>query len=185
MLMLPLPLVIAEIFIFFTFVQHYGFFNTLGLYLLPCLLGIFIVSTIGRMAMMTLQGTMSQGQLPGTKILHTGAIFISGLMFLVPSFFTRVVGLVLFLPGLRHLAVWRFKIFMAQKIAKGGATGFSFGGNGFGFSTGFGRGGFGGPGGFNPTNEFPGERDVTASSAQIDVTPIKVTHEPKKTDDSN
>lgn len=190
MLMLPLPLVIAEFVIFFAFVQNYGFLNTLGFYLLPCLLGIFIVSTIGRMAMMTLQGTMSQGKLPGTKILHTGAIFISGLMFLVPSFFTRVIGLVLFLPGLRHLAVWRFKIFMAQKIAKGGASAFSFGGNGFGFSTGFGRGGFGanggfGPGGFNPGNDQVEERDVTASNAQIDVTPIKVTHEPKRSDDGN
>ena len=175
MLMLPLPLVIAEFLIFIAFSQHYGFFNTVGLYLLPCFLGLFIVSTIGRLAMMKMQGTMSQGQVPGTKMLHTGAIFISGLLFLVPSFFTRVLGLVLLLPGLRHLAVWRFKIYMAQKIAKGGASGFSFGGYGFGFSTGFGTGGF-----RQPPNE---ERDVTHSPHAIDVTPIKVTHEPKRPDD--
>lgn len=178
MLMLPLPLVIAEFLIFFALSKNYGFFNTVGLYLLPCFLGVLIVSTVGRMAMMTLQGTMSKGQVPGTKILHTGAIFISGLFFLVPSFFTRVLGLVLLLPGLRHIAVWRFKLFMAQKIAKGGASAFSFNGNGFGFSTGFGGGGFRQQPPFQ--NE---ERDVTHSPHAIDVTPIKVTHEPKRHDD--
>ncbi|MNU02652.1 hypothetical protein D3C72_2464280 [compost metagenome] len=67
---------------------------------------------------------------------------------------------------------------MAQKIAKGGASAFSFNGNGFGFSTGFGGGGFRQPPPF--TNE---ERDVTHSPQAIDVTPIKVTHEPKRHDD--
>lgn len=177
MLMLPLPLVIAEFLIFIAFSQHFGFFNSVGLYLLPCLLGIFIVSTVGRIAMMTLQGTMSQGKVPGNKILHTGAIFISGLLFLVPSFFTRVLGLVLLLPGLRHLAVWRLKIYMAQKIAKGGASAFTFSGNGFGFKTGFGGADF-------RQSPFANEeRDVTHNPQAIDVTPIKVSHEPKRHDD--
>lgn len=182
MIMLPFPLIVAEIVIFVLFVQRLGFFPAVGLYLVPCLLGMLIVSTVGRMALMSMQGSLTQGKVPGTRLLHSGAIFLSGLFFLLPSFFSRIVGLILLLPGLRHLAVWRFKIYMAQKIAKGGA--FSFG-NGFGFSTGFGNGGFqyrqyGG----SPTAQGPSfERDVTNNNAAIDVTPLKVTHEPKRSDD--
>jgi len=147
MLMIPFPFVLAELLIFFWGVNQWGFFNTLGLYLAPCLLGFLIVSTVGRMAIMTLQSTVTRGQLPGNKILHSGAIFLSGLFFMIPSFFARVIGLVLLLPGLRHLAVWRFKLFMAKKMAQGSARVFNFGGGGpFGFG-GFGTGS-GGPGGF-------------------------------------
>ena len=181
MIMLPFPLIVAEIVIFVLFVQRLGFFPAVGLYLVPCLLGMLIVSTVGRMALMSMQGSLTQGKVPGARLLHSGAIFLSGLFFLIPSFFSRIAGLILLLPGLRHLAVWRFKLYMAQKIAKGGA--FSFG-NGFGFSTGFGNGGFqyrqygGGP------TQGPGfERDVTNNNAAIDVTPLKVTHEPKRSDD--
>ncbi|KHD88691.1 MAG: hypothetical protein OM95_07775 [Bdellovibrio sp. ArHS] len=190
MFFIPFPLVIAEIVIFFLGVRHWGFLNTLGLYLLPCLLGLLIVSTVGRLAIMNLQTTVMRGQLPASKILHSGAIFISGLLFLVPSFFTRVLGLILFLPGLRHLAVWRFKLYMAKQVAKGVN----------GFAGGFARGpfGFGNAGmdfryyefrndgqGFRRTEDSAGphnEREVGEANI-LDVTPIKITHEEKKKDE--
>lgn len=196
MLMIPFPFVLAELLIFFWGVSEWGFFNTLGLYLAPCLLGFLIVSTVGRMAIMTLQSTVTRGQLPANKILHSGAIFLSGLFFLIPSFFARIIGLVLLLPGLRHLAVWRFKLFMAKKMAQGSARVFNFGGGGpFGFG-GFGGagGGAGGPGGFQyyefrndgtgfrpAEEEVREEREITDVEV-LDVTPLEITHEEKKKD---
>lgn len=188
MLMIPFPILIAEFLIFFLAVKQWGFLNTLGLYLLPCLLGFFIVSTVGRMAMMTLQGTVARGQLPGMKILHSGAIFFSGILFLIPSFTTRLIGVILLVPGLRHMAVWRFKNYLSKQMAKG-AGGFRFGGQGAGPF------GFGGDGGGFKYYEFrndgtgfrrtdagaPEEREVSEANV-LDVTPLKVTHEEKKTD---
>lgn len=188
MLFIPFPLVLAEIFIFFFAVKQWGFLNTLGIYLLPCVLGFLIVSTVGRMAIMTLQGSVMKGQLPGNRLLHSGAIFFSGLLFMVPSFFARVAAVVLFLPGLRHIFVAWFKVFMAKKIAKGTAN-FSFGGAGgpFGFGAGNTSGGFryyryrGGNAGFEQANP---ERDVSETNV-LDVTPLKVTHEKKDGDEQN
>ncbi|MDG0815257.1 FxsA family protein [Bdellovibrio svalbardensis] len=190
-MIIPFPFIIAEVVIFFLGVNQWGFFNTLGLYLLPCILGFIIVSTVGRMAIMTLQSTVTQGQLPANKILHSGAIFLSGIFFLIPSFFTRIIGVILLLPGLRHLAVWRFKLFMAKQIKKGAAS-FNFGGNGFGFG---GMGGMGGMGrggpqgfryyefrndgtGFQDVSEVREEREIQAEV--VDVTPLEITHEEKK-----
>ncbi|NUN04588.1 MAG: FxsA family protein [Bdellovibrio sp.] len=185
MLFIPFPLVLAEIFIFFFAVKQWGFLNTLGFYFLPCVLGFLIVSTVGRMAIMTLQGSVMKGQLPGNRLLHSGAIFFSGLLFMVPSFFARLVALVLFLPGLRHIFVAWFKIFIAKKIAKG-SGGFSFGGGPFGF----GAGNAGGAGfryyqyrgaGFEGADS---EREVSETNV-LDVTPLKVTHEKKDGDETN
>lgn len=183
MFIIPFPFIIAELVIFVMAVQRWGFFNTLGLYLLPCLLGFFIVTVVGRVAVMTLQATMMKGQLPAAKILNSGAIFLSGLLFLIPSFFARVVALVLFLPGLRHLAVWRFKTYMAKKIARG-VGGFNFGAGGPGGPFGFGTG----SSGFR-YYEFRGEGDSFQETAEerevreahvLDVTPLEITHENKK-----
>ncbi|MGE5084914.1 MAG: FxsA family protein [Bacillota bacterium] len=193
MLMIPFPFVLAELLIFFWGVSRWGFFNTLGLYLAPCLLGFLIVSTVGRMAIMNLQSTVTRGQLPGNKILHSGAIFLSGLFFLIPSFFARIIGLVLLLPGLRHLAVWRFKIFMAKKMAQGSARVFNFGGGGpFGFG-GFGAGSGGQSGfqyyefrndgtGFTEMHEEVREEREITDVEVVDVTPLEITHEEKKKD---
>ncbi|MEN0058396.1 MAG: FxsA family protein, partial [Bdellovibrio sp.] len=119
--------------------------------------------------LMTLQGTVAKGQMPASQMLHSGALFISGLLFLVPSFATRVLGLVLFLPGLRHIAVWRFKIFMAQQAAKGAANwqGFRF----YRY----------GPQGMEDFSETRAEREVHPTEV-LDVTPLEITHERKRSE---
>lgn len=184
MFFIPFPFVIAEIVIFVLSVQHFGFLNTVGLYILPSLLGFLIVSTIGRMAIYTLQSTVMKGQVPTGKLLNSAAIFISGLLFLIPSFFARVLGLILFLPGLRHFMVWRFKLHMAKKMAKG-MSGFTFASGPFGF--GAGTSGFKYyqyNSGQSQGQESSGEREVSERNV-LDVTPLAVTHEEKKDSDKS
>jgi Protein affecting phage T7 exclusion by the F plasmid len=180
MLMIPFPFILAEIVIFFTAVNHWGFWETMGNYFLPSILGVLIVSTVGRMAMMNLQGSVAKGQMPANKLLQSGAIFISGLLLIVPSFFTRVFGVLLLLPGTRHFLVWRFKKYAAQKMSQGSARAFNFGGFGN-----FGNAGFkyyeyrSAGGGFDQ----PQERDVHPTDINVlDVKPIEITHEIKKDD---
>ncbi|GEM_PF-1213011 len=185
MFLIPFPLLIAEIFIFVMAIKHWGFLNTLGAYLLPSFLGLIIVSTVGRMAMMTMQSTLMRGQLPANKILHSGAIFLSGLLLLIPSFSTRLIAVILLLPGLRHMAIWRFKAFMAKKIAQGSSKAFS----GFGFS----KGGANSSSGFRYyefrsdgsgfQEEFREQQEREVKDAEVlDVKPLEISHEVKKTD---
>lgn len=185
MFLIPFPLLIAEVFIFMMAIKHWGFLNTLAAYLLPSLLGLVIISTVGRMAIMTLQSSVMRGQLPANKILHSGAVFLSGLFFLIPSFFTRLIAVILLLPGLRHLVIWRFKLLMAKKVAQGSAKAFG------GFS--FGKAGSNASGGFRYyefRNEGTGIQDDIQPSQErevkdaevLDVRPLEISHEVKKTD---
>lgn len=184
MFLIPFPLLIAEVFIFITAIKHWGFLNTLGVYLAPSLLGLIIVSFVGRMAIMTMQSSLMRGQLPTNKILHSGAVFLSGLFLLIPSFTTRLIAVVLLLPGLRHMAIWRFKAFMAKKVAQGSAKAFS----GFGFgrgansSSGFRYYEFRSDGsGFREESQERQEREVRDAEV-LDVKPLEISHEVKKTD---
>ncbi len=179
MLLIPFPFILAEVFIFFWAASHWGFFTTLGYYLLPSLVGMLIVSGVGRSAVMLFQSSVMKGSLPGNRILHSGAVFVAGLLLCVPSFFTRVFGVLLLLPGTRHLLIWQFKITMLKKMAQGSARVFNFGMGG-------------GNAGFRyyqyNANERPSaaadseERDVTNNNAVLDVKPIEIVHKTEPED---
>lgn len=189
MILVPFPFIVAELVIFFLAVKHWGFLNTLGFYLLPCLLGFLIVATVGRLAIISLQTSLMKGELPANRILHSGAIFIAGLLLLIPSFFSRVAALVLLVPGLRHLALWKFKTTMRKKMTQGSSRGFGFG-RSFGFGTGMGASGNSGfryyefrsqgTSGKGDFEEVPEEREIDAEV--LDVTPLEIIHKEKKDD---
>lgn len=184
MMMIPFPLVLAEIAIFVMAAQEWGFWTTLGYYLLPSLLGMIIMSVVGRLALFNLQGSVAQGKVPANKMLHSGALFFSGLLFLIPSFFSRVLAVLLLLPGTRHFLVWRFKKSMSQNIMNGSSRIFQFGGFGGGFSTGPG-GGFEFTAGFGDHGPRPaGEREVSEANV-LDVKPLQVTHEANKKEEES
>ena len=179
MLLLPLPLFLAEIFIFFSAIQKWGFFPVAGAYLAPCLLGLLMLNLLGRFALVNVQKSLMQSQVPNDSLLHSAAFFVSGVLFLVPAFFTRVVALGLLLPGTRHLAVGKMKKFFKNRVQ--GFSNFSFGsGSGYG-------------GGFryydfrtqnsNAGSQYPNERPVSETNI-LDVKPIEIIHEAKKGDES-
>lgn len=161
---------ILEVVVFAKFVESFGWGSTLAGYFLPSILGVFLLVNMGRMGLMSLQGSLARGEMPGSRLLHVGALFVSALLFVVPSFTTRIFALALFLPGLRHLMVWRFKKFAEKKMANGSSTFFQFGKGPLGGFT------------FYRYDMRTGRsasdvRDVTPEGAPIlDVTPIKVTH---------
>lgn len=174
MLRIPFPLILLEIFIFWFVVGKIGFLYTLLYYFAPCLLGFFIVATWGRVALVSIQMSFARGEVPGPKILHAGAIFVAGLCLLVPSAITRVIAIGLLLPGLRHLILWKLKGNLVQKMAQGSAS-FNF--SGFKFGAGpspFGR--------ETSYTDFPRSEREVFSNDVLDVKPIEISHETKKTD---
>lgn len=165
---------VAEVYLFFKMTAWIGWGDTFLLYFVPSLLGVLIVSSWSRMGIMTVQSALTKGQMPGSKFLHMGAIFLGGICLCFPSLLSRIFAVLLIMPGLRHIMVWRFKLMAAKKIASGSAQAFSFM--------------QGKAGGFrfyqyqqakNPFEQGPtGMRDVTPHSPDVlDVQAIQITHE--------
>jgi UPF0716 protein FxsA len=162
---IPFPFVLAEIFLFFYGMSEFGFLPTLAFYFLPCLLGILILQIWGRVTMLQLRATTARGEQPGPKLIHAGAIFISGICFLIPSILARLVGIALLLPGTRHFLIWKLKGRVLENMSRGNA-GFNFGGFAF-------RAGASPFGGQNPFQRPP-ERNVSPDI--LDIQPIEVSH---------
>lgn len=190
MFFIPLPIVLVEILVFTTFVHFFDFWDVFFAYLAPSFLGAVLFSLTGRSMMMSLQSGMAQGQMPGDRVLHKGALLLGSILLIVPMFLSRVVAVFLILPILRHLSIFIFKTFIFKRLKNSPFSFVQFGGmpgagaGGFGRAGGFGggTGGAGGPfqdaryqryqGPF-PFEDGPRqERDVDA----VDVTPIEITH---------
>lgn len=175
MFFIPLPIVLIELLVFTTFVHFFNFWDVFLAYLLPSFLGAVLFSLTSRIMMMSLQSGFSQGQLPGDRVLHKGALLLGSIMLIIPMFLSRVLAVFLILPIFRHLSVFIFKTYLFKRMK---ASSFSFVRFGGGFS---GGGGFG---------QQPGpreERDVDV----VNVTPLEITHtkiveeDKKKPEDSS
>lgn len=166
---------LAEIIILVMCFQEWGFIDTLGVYLMPSILGAIVVSMSGASSLMGMQSTLSSGGAPDRKMLHRVAIFIGGLFLIVPMWTTRLIGVILILPGLRHLALGRMQKILMQKMTASSQQGFQSGPFGFKYYRYTGRAEH--P--FENQHQAT-ERDVSPSHDVLDVTPIKISHEEKK-----
>lgn len=148
--------------------REYGAGNTFFALFLSAVIGIGILRNQGRNMIVKMQGTMARGQAPTDELLHGIFIFASGLLFLIPGFFSDVLALILLLPGTRHLVHWMFKRQIAKRLKNGNFRVFTYGSAGGGAWT--------------RESGFKSEstRDVTPKV--IDVTPISV--ESREVDDS-
>ena len=156
-LTLPFPLMLLEIFLFFLFASRIGFFNTLGLYFLPTFIGLLLLSVQSRTGLLKVQQIIAQGGKPGGKILGTAANFMAAPFLVIPSMTTRVVAILLLVPGVRQIFLLVIQAWLTRKIATGAAR--------------MSRGGFG-------MGEGPRvERDATV----IDVEPLEIEHSESKT----
>lgn len=127
-LFLPLPLFILEVFIFWFFADHFGFWNTFFAYLAPTFLGIIVLKFQSQFALVQLQKEMMSGRAPGGKILHMAAKFVSGVLLMIPTFISRVFGVLLLLPISRHLIIYIAQAWLFKKLMDGSFRIFSAGG---------------------------------------------------------
>lgn len=94
-----------EFVVFFNFVEAYGFIYSFLAYLLPSFLGLILLGRSGQVVFSQLQMQMQKGEPPAKTLLRTAAYYISGILFLIPSLLTRLLGVLLWVPFVRTLLV--------------------------------------------------------------------------------
>lgn len=183
MFFFTLPVVLIEILVFTTWTHFYEFWNVVFWYFAPSVLGALLLARSGQNMMGAFRGGFVPGQMPGNAFLHQASRVIGAIFLMIPLFLTRVLAVLLIVPGLRHLSIQFFKVYLFKRLSRssfsfikfgGPGAGGPFGGGGFG-GTGS-RGPFGGAGGWEP--EERQERDATV----VDITPLEITHGPSKRD---
>jgi UPF0716 protein FxsA len=151
-----------------------GALNTLGFLILNSFLGLSIIKSQGLALVRQSQESFARGDIPkGASFIRLLTIF-AGFLFLIPGFFTDIIGFLCLLPGSRHLIAFIAQKWIKRQIEKGRVRFFGGGAAPGGFST-FGQDPF--------THSNNHERDV--SPQVIDVTPIKVTKSTNESDDGS
>lgn len=108
----------------------FGFLNVVLYIFASGFIGLFLMFVLGQSAIRSVQGDLIKGQLPGNKILHRGIMFLGALFIFFPGIITDLIGVILLLPGLRHLIVFYFKFMMAKGLFKGNFKFFYMGNSG-------------------------------------------------------
>jgi UPF0716 protein FxsA len=156
---------IVEIYLLFKVGAVIGLANTFFYLLASAVFGIGLIRAQGIFLLRNLQSTLAQGQMPANALLHSVLIFLSGAFFTFPGFISDLIGLLLLLPGSRHLVAVLMKRKLAQKM-KEGSIRFAAGGFGpSGFSANFGR--------ETMRDVSPLEIDSSPNGEVIDITPSK------------
>lgn len=117
------------------------------------------MSLFGKALLMEAQRNFSEGQVPDSKILHRVLMFLGGFLIFLPGVISDLLGVLLILPGFRHLLVIYFRIYLAKSINRGSFRFFKMGAGGFAF-----RGGFGGSQGASDSQL---ERDAKVIDVEV------------------
>jgi len=129
---------ILELYIFSWCADRWGFLDTIFIYMLPSVAGVLLISILNRKALFAIQKLQDlNGNFQGAQVkwLHVGIQFLGSIFLIIPSALTRMLGIFLVLPGIRHLIIWFAKGWLFLKLAntfsKSGNIFFRFGTGGF------------------------------------------------------
>ena len=115
---LTVPLI--EIALFIQIGGAIGLWPTLGIVVLPAVLGTWLVRSQGAMALGQLRGSFSRLDDPTEPLAHGAMILVAGALLLTPGFFTDAVGFSLLLPPVRSsLFAYLRKRIQVQKFEMG------------------------------------------------------------------
>lgn len=117
-----LPLIVffvlawIEITLFIQVAHVLGVLMTMLLVVFTSLIGISLVKNQGVKNFMLMQQKLNQGESPAKEMIKSVSLIISGVLLLLPGFFTDFLGLLLLLPPVQkhltlklmpHLKMWR------------------------------------------------------------------------------
>ena len=91
------------------------------------------MSLFGKALLMEAQKSFSGGMLPDSRLLHRILMFVGGFLIFLPGVLSDFVGVLLILPGFRHLAVIFVRFYLAKSIARGSFRFVNMGSRGFSF----------------------------------------------------
>lgn len=161
---------IVEIYLLIKVGGEFGVANTFFYLLAMIVFGIGLIRTQGAFLIRNMQTQLAKGQPPTNAVVHSLLIFAAGALFAFPGIISDVIGLLLLLPGTRHLAANIVKRKFENMVRKGSVK-FASNGFGGGFSAGFGGMWPPRPGGMRDVS--PLEIDTQSKDEIIDITPTK------------
>ncbi|SEA95409.1 UPF0716 protein FxsA [Thiothrix caldifontis] len=82
-----------------------GALATILLLILSGFLGMYLLRHQGLSSLAKFQHDMQAGQRPAESLLEGSMMLLSGLLFIIPGFFTDMLGLILLFPPTRYLLV--------------------------------------------------------------------------------
>lgn len=128
---MPLLILIAEAMLVYYFVQAFGFFNFLIFYMVSTAFGILLVRAVGSKSLKEFQS----GQVTSSNrsMMSRGLLFLSGLLLIVPSIATKIMGAILVVPPVRWLVAMAFSNFLMKRVFNANSFVHQFGNGGFHF----------------------------------------------------
>jgi UPF0716 protein FxsA len=100
-----------------------GALPTILLLILSGMFGMFLLRHQGLVTLAKFQRDMQAGQRPAQSLLEGTLMLFSGLLFIIPGFFSDILGLLLLLPPTRYLLV---KALLKRGMVSASATGFQY-----------------------------------------------------------
>ena len=99
--LLVLLFLLAEIAFLVVVGQAIGVAGTLALVLLSMVAGLVLLRWQGTATLMKIRAEAAGGRVPALPLLEGAVLAIAALLLIVPGFLSDLVGLLLFVPGIR------------------------------------------------------------------------------------
>lgn len=104
LLLLFIVLPLAELVVFGTVSARIGGLNALLLCVLAAILGGVLIQRQGLKTLAALRESLQHNQIPLTEIFDGFCIATAGILLIIPGFITDLIGILLLLPYMRHIA---------------------------------------------------------------------------------
>lgn len=82
-----------------------GLWPTLALVILTSFIGAILLRVEGMGVLREANRESQEGRLPGKSLVSGAMVVIAGILLILPGFFTDIIGLLLFIPPVRHF-IW-------------------------------------------------------------------------------
>ncbi|MRS16754.1 membrane protein FxsA [Enterobacteriaceae bacterium RIT691] len=124
--------VYIEISIFIQVAHVLGVFMTLILVIFTSIIGMSLIRNQGFKNFLLMQQKMQAGESPAAEMIKSVSLIISGLLLVIPGFFTDFLGLLLLLPPVqKHLTLKLMPHLRFARTPGGGFTSPNAGGDTF------------------------------------------------------
>jgi len=100
-----IAMVLAELYVMIGVGEVIGAGWTVFLVVFTAVFGGLLVRHQGMSAFMRAQQSMARGEAPELEMLEGVALFLGGMLLLIPGFLSDVVGLLMLLPPLRRVVI--------------------------------------------------------------------------------
>ncbi|UVK78073.1 MAG: protein FxsA [Sodalis sp. Fse] len=115
-----------EIFLFVQVSHVLGVLTTLLLIIASSFVGLSLMHTQGMRILGQIQITLTQGESPAGEMIKNISILLTGLLLLIPGFFTDFFGLLLLLPPIQKLLTLRLLTYLRFQRSAVMGTGETF-----------------------------------------------------------